>query len=144
MLNTNIQWGPLRTIPMGLLVEFEVLLIDEPVMRRQCGGGSTENLQTEPGPFLLIREQESCWERLSKIRELGEGRELPEGHHQHEVLQRRGLGASCFQSKWFQDSGRVEARGRQWSCRRREAVGEDGCWAGEVWELKDRRRELWF
>lgn len=113
MLKTHVKWGPLRTIPMGLLVEFEVLLVDESVMRRQCGGGSTENLQTEPGPFLLIREQESGWERISKIRELGEDRELPEGHHQHEVLQRRGLGAGCLQSKWFQDSGRVEARGRQ-------------------------------
>lgn len=66
---------------MGLLVEFEVLLIDKLVMGRDCGGGSTENLQTEPGPFTQIREKKSCWERIGEVRQLGESRELPEGHH---------------------------------------------------------------
>lgn len=84
---------------MGLLVEFEVLHVDELIMGRGHGGGSTENLQAEPGPFLQIREEKSCWQRIGETRELGEGRALPEGHHQHGGLQRRGLKAGCFQSQ---------------------------------------------
>lgn len=52
---------------MELLVEIEVLLM---VMGREWGDGSAKNLQTEPGLFLQIREEESCWERISEVREV--------------------------------------------------------------------------
>lgn len=66
-----------------MLVEFETLLVDKLVKGIECGGGSTENLQTEPGPFCR-RGRKSCWERISEARELGGGRELSEGHPSRE------------------------------------------------------------
>lgn len=38
----------------------------------------------------------------------------------------------------------MEARDRQGSHCRKEAVGEDGLWVGETWEFKERGRQLRF
>lgn len=81
---------------MELLVEIEVLLRDKLVMGREWGDESAENLQTEPGLFLQIRE-ESCWERISEVREVGQrpSRKVSPAQGTH----RGGLRVGCFQSK---------------------------------------------
>lgn len=93
MLKARTEEGPVRVIPTGLLVEFGVLLVDKLTMGRECGGEALKTFRLKP--FMQIREEKGCWERVHEVRELGAGRELPEGRQQ----QRRGLGAGCFQGE---------------------------------------------